>query len=632
MRYLAWMLVTLSCLTAGCGGGDRGDTQPAPAPVVNATVTPDDFLTFINTSTEISSVAYANAYYSAVDPGQERTTLDAWKTINGFDQGDVVHSTFRDAKDLGYGRDMYARTRSDGGIAIYVDNYVVELEAGDATSYGPLNLDAAINRERKYHFGTNAIEFSADPTDPTQRIAKFFTFGPLDANGVQPRITSADLDGRGVKHMPTMCVVCHGGTMYPLQNDGRFDPISLESPKMHILEQDSLEFSALVGYREADQQAAIKAINALVHQTYQGADADADQANWSSAFAEELVTGAYGGGGFPTTYQEDFVPAGWTQTVSRPDGVEILYKRVIAPHCIGCHSLRGTQVAENIPPSANAVNFSSYEKFISYNDRIIDYVYRRGSMPRSLINFSQFWEDPDGAPTLLATYLAGFDLFDVNGKVVMPGKSVAIPGTDRTVKSPATLDASASMFTDTYAWRIVSTPPVATASLSSTTGAAPVLIADTDGDYVIELITANVMGTSDPEQITITIDSTLSPSQTELTFVSDIMSSDGMSGVFGSGGANCAACHTSAAFAGIPVYYATSDYAGHEKDLYRNVLNRIDLNDPENSLLLRKPTSLQHGGGIVLDRTNPALNALYLKLLNWIRNGAPCGVDATYCE
>ncbi len=658
MRHLAWMVLALICLSsAGCGGG-RGDSKEPAAARVDATVTPDSFLTFLNGSVDLDSDAYADAYYVAVDPLGERTTLDDWKTLNGFDQGVDAHATFRDTKDLGYGRDMYARRRADGGIAIYVDNYVVELEPGDASTYGPLNLDAAINQERRFQVGSNAIEFSPDPADATHRIAKFFTFGPRDAAGVQHRLNAADLDGRGVKHMPTICVVCHGGMMHPVNRDGSFEALSLKSPKLHILEENTLQFSPLVGYREIDQQDAIKAINGMVYDSYQelGSRADAadDQANWRSIFAEELLVGAYGGDtSFATmvpdthgpditplaaAYDADFVPDGWKQIVGRPPDVETLYKQVIEPHCIGCHALRGTRIAkleEFGSQHPNAVNFSTYEEFIAYNDRIIDYVYRRGSMPRSLINYSQFWKDPEGAPTLLADHLAGFDVYDGNGKIVPPGRSLAIPGADRTVRSPAALDASASMYTDSYAWQILSKPAGADAAdtLSSTTSAVPVLTADTDGDYLLELVTANAKGPSAPAQVTITVDSTLTPAQTDLTFVDDIMSPDDLAGVMGGSNAGCVVCHTAGGgYTGIPVYYAVGDYTGHEKDLYHNVRNRVDVTDPENSLLLRKPTSLEHGGGLVLDRTDPTLDALYIKLLNWIRNGAPCGSNPTYCD
>ncbi|MEJ2645140.1 MAG: hypothetical protein P8180_09440 [Gammaproteobacteria bacterium] len=648
MRYLAWTLVGLvglGCLAAaGCKGG-RGDSAPQVAPATDPTVTPDSFLTFMNTSLAIDSDAYADAYYARIDPNNKRTTLADWKAENGFQNGFEVHATFRDAKDLGYGRDMYARHRSDGGVAIYVNNYLVELEPGDATSYGPLNLDAAINQDQRYLIGTNAIEFSPDPQDTSHRIAKFFTFGTPDANGVQHRMTAIDIDGRGVKHMPTACLVCHGGTMYPV--DGSFDPISVKSPKLHMIEQDTLQFSALTGFRESDQQAAIKTINEMVYESWreQGTRPDAvgDQANWSSTLAETLMVGAYGGdptsfaavgatglhgpssaaAALPSTYQAGFVPEGWRQTPSRPDGVELLYKRVIAPHCMGCHALRGTRIADENTDAAgkkypNAVNFTSYESFAAEKDRIIDYVYKRGAMPASLINYTDFWKDPQGAPTLLATYLPGFNVFDASGNVVEPGKPVAKPGADRTVTSPVTLDASASLFTASYAWRIVSTPPGATANLSSTTSVAPVLTADTDGAYTIELVTSNARASSDPAQVTITVDSALSPSQTTVNFVNDVKAVLQTS-------TKCIQCHTSSVTPGIPIYYDDADYTDL-KGLYRNVLKRVDLNDPENSLLLRKPTGLIHGGGVQLNATD------YNTILNWIRAGAPCGSNPAYCD
>ncbi len=646
MRNLVWIPVLLSLLAAGCKQ-DRGDATLSE-PQVDAATTPNDFLKFLNSSLyvlnmvdhdkivtavpvrNINSEAYADAYYGAVDPGGRRDTLAKWKEETGFDLGVYAHATFRDAKDLGYGRDMYARTgtlNTSGCnvIAVYVDNYVVELEPGDATSYGPLNLDAAVNQVQKYHFGSNAIEFSPeDETDcGSPRIAKFFTFGPRDGDGEQHRLTSADLDGRGVKYMPTMCLVCHGGAMYPLKDDSSFDPISLKSPKLHILEEDSFEFSALAGFREDDQQDAIKKINRLVYEAFQEmggrADSNTDQANWDSSFAEELVAGAYTDinaddpppNNPPADPYNAQVPSGWIQNVSRPDGVETLYRQVIEPHCIGCHSLRGTQVAER-NNDANAVDFSSYEQFAKYNDLIIDYVYRRGSMPRSLINYTQFWKDPEGAPTLLATYLTGFDVLNADGKVTAPGRPVAIPGADRQVASPAVLGAGASLFTTNYLWSIFSsTDPGAT--LDPVTSPAPTLTAADGAVVVAELTTSNVRGTSEPAQVTITINNAIPALPTFDGDIKVIL------------GGCAAACHSPSPdndptvdpLTGIPVYYDDTD----SSDLYRRVLARVDRNDPENSLLLRRPTSSEiHGGGpiVQLDPTSTDFSTI----LQWIRTGA----------
>lgn len=659
MRYLAAFIpLIITGLTAGCL--DRGDSDPS-APAIDSTVQPDSFLTFMNESLDVNSEAYATAYYEAVDPLNQRTTLADWKAINGFDAGEDVHVTFRDTKDLGYGRDMYAKSFPDGRVAIYVDNYVVRIEPGDATTYGPLNLGAAIEQDREYHFGTNAIEFSPDSNDPNgNKILKFFTFTPADANGVQHRLIKVDLDGRGDKYMPTMCVVCHGATMYPLRQDGSFDPISLKSPKMNILQQHTFEFSADPGFTEAEQARGIAEINRMVYNTYHemgerldgnnatiNDDRDDDQANWHSDFAEELLEVTYGfsdpGEGNRladtsafTAYQAGAVPSGWAQTADRPGGVDVLYKEVIEPHCIGCHSLRGTKVASNNDTilgedhHPNAVNFSTFEEFIGYNDLIIDYVYRRGAMPRSLINFDQFWNDPI-APTLLATFLDGFDVFDANGNVVRPGKAVAMPGADRTVaSSPATLDASASMFSTAYSWSIVSsTDP--NASLSDPSSAEPELTAADGAVVELELTTSNARGNSDPARVTITVDSSFTSYAS--VFI-DSSEPDIRQLLID---ATCVSCHsassagTGSIYEGIPIYYDEGSYT-IKKDLYRNILNRVDLEDPENSLLLRKPTSLQHGGAVVLDRSNPTGNALYNYLLNWIRNGAPCGDDPAFCD
>ena len=444
MPYLALIILLLSGLLAGCNFG-RGDSSSADPAAVDSNVEPNSFLTFVNKSLAVDTQDYAKAYYKAVDPRGERETLEEWKIKTGFYETDVTHVTFRDTRDLGYGRDMYAWKipKPGGGVAVYVDNYVVQLEPGDATTYDRLNLDAAVEQDRNFLFGTNAIEFSPEslddlqnPDDTSPKIAKFFTFGSGSNAGEQQRLTAADLDGRGEKHMPMICVVCHGGTLYPRKPDGTFDPVSLKSPKLHILQQDSLQFSSSARYTEADQAPGIAAINEMVYETYETyaqEHPDDEQGKWDSAFAQELLKGAYSGG-FDSTYDADFVPAGWKEASDRPSGVELLYKEVVEPHCIGCHSLRGTRVAKSkdnpsIDQYPNAVNFSSYEEFIAAKDLIIEYVYRRGIMPDSLINYTQFWKDPAGAPTLLATYLPGFDLLQ-NGQVVKPGRAVAKPGAD----------------------------------------------------------------------------------------------------------------------------------------------------------------------------------------------------------
>ncbi|MFC3150848.1 hypothetical protein ACFOEK_07400 [Litoribrevibacter euphylliae] len=592
-------------------------------------------------ASEIDSQAYAEAYYELVDPNNERTTLADWKTVNGFDQGGVTHVVFRDTKDLGYGRDMYVRETEAGGLAFYVDNYVVIFQEGSSSNYGPLNLDAALAQDRNRHIGTNAIEFSRlDPDDPTSpRVLKFFTFSPEESTGEQARLLKANLDGRGIKYMPTMCLVCHGGTMLPLNDDGTFPVQSVLSAKYNRLELDSFEYGEEQGQTRLDQEANLKQLNQWILNSYQEINArnQDTRGKWWGDYAIEMMEGHYGGAGLPNDTYDVEVPSGWQASDTRPEGVEVLFTDVIEPHCVSCHSLRGTEAGNRetttvngeVISLANAISFSSYEQFISYNDKIIEYVFRRGVMPLSLRNYEKFWDDPDGAPSTLASFLTGFDVFNEDREVEEPGQPYARPGEDRQARSPVQLTAVESLFSDQYAWQVMDAPAgaeysfSATSSVTSTTSSSisPVFITDTDGDYEIQLTVSNGSGESDSASFVLTIDSQ-GIDQTSLNFVDDvrpILGSDTL--------ARCSNCHNQATGRqGIPVYYDDSN-----PNQYHDVLARVNLAYPQDSLLLLKPTQLQHGGGIQINRNTVSGEAEYQTLLNWIREGAVCGDDENIC-
>lgn len=583
--------------------------------------------------TPISSVEYAQAYYRAVDPQGQRKTLEGWKQRNGFYANDpantITHVTFRDALDLGYGRDMTVlRNSTTGRIAFFVSNYIVALEPGASSNYGPLNVDAAIARDVRYLKGTNAIEFSpADEDSPvvnsvngSMKITKFFTF---DAAG--NRLTSADLDGRGVKHMPGMCWTCHGGQTLPLAPNGRFQPQSLRSAKYNILGVADLEYSLQAGYHRDELEDRLRLMNSYVKASYEEMaardinDSATARGKWNATYALELVNGRYGGNFASGAYRDDFVPAGW-QDGPGQWGAKLLFQRVVGPHCTGCHSLQGREAAGTDSASnlGNAINFSSYTKFMAYRSRIIDYVYKRGIMPLSLRNFERFWRDPDGAPSILASALADPTLFDATThKVIPPGLPVARAGADRTVRGPAVqLDGGASSFADRYQWNIESQPGSG-ATISNATSAHAVLNTTADGSYVVSLTVSNSRG-SHTDQATLTV-SAAAADQDALTFATDVREIISRNG--------CTACHVDGGVAGIPVYWDDAVDSDGNK-LYQRIRMRVNLADPEDSRLLLKPTSQLHGGGVVIDTTTPAGQADYNTLLNWIRAGAPCGTNA----
>lgn len=598
---------------------------------------------------QINSQAYTDAYYRAVDPDNKRSTFKDWQRVNGFDQGYDVHVIFRDTKDLGYGRNMYARKdKGTDNISFYVKNYAADL--GDTSGqYNTANVTAAIHEMNQYHIGTNAIEFSPidSSDDSSEKILKFFTFRKDKNSAIEYRKDTTDLDGRGQKQMPIPCLICHGARLLPLNQDGEFQLLSLTTAKLNQLEVESFEFASTGVYQKSEIEKQIKIINQYVNEVYEaiGNQSSTNFNHWENAFSIELSEGRYGGINFPRkTYDNTFIPLGWRQTSERPDGVEQLFTEVIQPHCISCHSIRGKTVAE-INEAVNDINFSTYEKFISYNDKVIDYVYRRGIMPLSLLNFKAFWEKPNGAPTLLASFLNDFDLYDNNNLPIEPGRPYAKPGENRSAWSPVQLNASASLFANSFQWTLISQPALATASFNHDQIPNPIFTADTNGSYVLELTVGNKLG-SHSQRTTLIIDNTgamLPKHQSELSFVDDVMNT-----ILGANAENnCANCHRSNAdqhtddalydgkYDGIPVFYSLyKDYPTNTEynlNLYRHVRARVNLVDPENSLLLTKPTGHHHGGGVRIDRDTLAGEKNYQILLNWIREGAICG-DHPICQ
>ena len=115
------LLASFAILASGCTQPNTGD-QPAPSTAPQGL---NRFLLFPNPITaasggfETNTTAYATAYYAAIDPSNNKDTIDKWKSANNFGSGTGTEklAVFRDAKDLGYGRRMTGRQNADGSIA-----------------------------------------------------------------------------------------------------------------------------------------------------------------------------------------------------------------------------------------------------------------------------------------------------------------------------------------------------------------------------------------------------------------------------------------------------------------------------------------------------------------------------------
>lgn len=627
-------------LLAACGGGGGSTPEAKPGTPLDHGDEggPNRFLLFPNPlvqadgSEQTNTVAYAEAYYRAIDPTNAKDTLDKWKAANGFGTpaGPLGEATaiFGDVRDLGYGRAMSGRQNPDGSIAMTVGNY--QVAAGDAYGYSRLNLDAAVAGDDRWHVGTNAIEYSPGPNGGPP-FTKFYTFEPKTG----ARLLEANLDGRGKKAMPGICINCHGGRGDPLtppDASGKplFNRVANSTSRqrgdtvarMQMFDVASFDFSTVPGYTRADQEAALKKLNRLVLCTWPLAGPSthvedacrpaADPNDWQGTAAASLKA-AYGGDGLPSaSFIDTYVPDDWKNA-----GQSTLYREVVHPFCITCHQMRGTG-------NMSDVNFASYAKFRSYADRIKAHVFERGNMPLAEIVYDAFWDK--GGGTLLGTWLEaqGHAVRNAAGAIVPPGRPVAVPGPDRAVPPGATLlSARGSLYADAYKWSLVTNPGGAT--LSGDTTATPTLAANVAGTYVVQLVASAGTAQSAPALQTIVVANGVPPTAVRFADVKNVLQTAG-----------CTSCHADGVETNRPpVLYTDLDRNGDgfidgvdDLWLHAEVRARANFIDIAGSPLLRKPSGNHHNGGLIVgfNAASPpgsADRASYDLFLNWILAGAP---------
>jgi hypothetical protein len=665
----------------------------------------------------------AEAYYRAIDPDNTRTTLEDWKEANGFGSPCPVsipecehHVIFRDTKDLGYGRDMYARRNGDGSFAVFVRNFRVNALPG--LQYTTLNLDAAIanneDEERldniQWHFGSNAIEFSTYPYgmgEPRENYAadnlpggvyatndgsapmyaKFFTFKPDDVHDpdtTERRLDLVNLDGRGDKSMPGPCIACHGGmgrVQLPVDNDGDglkdyAAPIPGGIPgdtqsQMQVIEVSTVTFSEHPNWTCERIIEGIHFVNQSVLSTYeqvrlQYGDAGGGQVlgYWQPEFAAELIKGWYGDiasasdpddftiepapGDADYDVEEqcdylvnhfyDYVPPGWRpdpNTGTPPAGADELFREVVGPNCMVCHSRRGVNLGPDIQPEVmQDIDFSTYEKFISHAEQIERFIYHKGVMPLGGLNFDAFWDNsgtPErpGRAELLASHLPGFNSFNDDLSVHKPGTPFAVIAAPRNANPdvPVIVSAEGSSFADSYEWSIVDSPAGSDPDLSNADQARATFSADMIGEYKLRLVAAKDGAPSDSATAFITVSNGLYDyDPRDLRFESSGDADLNIKTVLQTNplGTPCVSCHLAGGptgDGGVPVYYTDAQVEG--RDLYLEVLQRINFKEPIESILLRKPSGNHHYGSLIggFDLDGNRYN--YDLFLNWILQGAP---------
>jgi mono/diheme cytochrome c family protein len=163
-------------------------------------------------------VTASKNYYSSIDPNNLRTNFDDFKTHNGFNTSpnvpvpNEVVAQFANTGDLGFGRDMHCLKKANGDIACYVTNYGTGY-SNIAPGGGTSDQDDANNagqRNATAEIATVAMEYSPIENDPVgDKVVKFYVYKKGLPN--YGRSISANLDGRGERPVPQLCMICHGG-------------------------------------------------------------------------------------------------------------------------------------------------------------------------------------------------------------------------------------------------------------------------------------------------------------------------------------------------------------------------------------------------------------------------------------
>jgi hypothetical protein len=133
----------------------------------------------------------AVAYYDEVSARSRKSTLDAFKTVNGFGAGDAVEARFYNRNELGIGRKLTCR-KDSSVLACYLVKY------GDPGGPVDESLDDLMNDTNPDD--TVAMDWTRS------RGVRFYVYAP---SGQLKYGTHFDLEGE--KYVPGVCQGCHGG-------------------------------------------------------------------------------------------------------------------------------------------------------------------------------------------------------------------------------------------------------------------------------------------------------------------------------------------------------------------------------------------------------------------------------------
>ncbi len=282
-----------------------------------------------------------------------RTTLSRFQSLNGYSSSIDTSAVYFNANDLGFGRSMHM-WQSGGNIFYYVTNY----------------HDVESARLGINSIATVAMEYSPGPSGGAP-YTKFYVF-----NAAGARVNFADLDQNGIKFVPRLCVICHGGSYVAptVANQGNM------GSRFIAFDLASYGYSGFdASFSRASQEDNFRKLNQGVLENTN-----------PSAAQQELIKGWYGGltgvntGG--TTVTDGFVPTGWS---AQPT----LYTDVVRTSCRTCHVDRDPPLDWNLF-SGGSIAYDYAATGFKENGPIIQpFLCEMRIMPHALVPYVAFWSN-----------------------------------------------------------------------------------------------------------------------------------------------------------------------------------------------------------------------------------------------
>jgi hypothetical protein len=315
-----------------------------------------------------NDAAYASSYYTAINADAD---LPTWKARNGFGPGADADAYYFNAGDLEFGRSMHMKHRADGGIAYYVTNFA--------------DADKALGGAASDVIATVAMEYSSYPSAVAgaPRFTKFYVFDKSDN-----RVDAAELDNRGARFVPGLCIICHGGTV-----PGDITAAGGDT-QSRFIPFDTLSFHYPATLSGADQQESFRKLNEGVYLNTGATDAQ-----------KALIESWYPGGvSLPHEIQHeglDGVPFDWRAAAGITAADQTFYYDVLRPSCRSCHNSRtldsgldwGTKAG--FSARAPSIHFAACDSAF---------------MPQSFVTWRNLWKSTTPSqPAALGSYLHGLN-------------------------------------------------------------------------------------------------------------------------------------------------------------------------------------------------------------------------------